>query len=480
MFRSSQMSSANSINTFARREITGGNNVTGSALIQAPKPEEIARRSVMEMVSNTGEEEATTIRMPSYAQLLFSSTDRFNIQQTSLTPLSNNSNVAQTTIDLSTGSVTITVTTPGGVISGFATGQPVLVKSPTYPLSFQGIVTAWNNVTGALSINNFSLITGIFPATSAWTVYLNLQPQDAIDRRLQGNIVPFQPVNSPATILFTPPSSANSFTLQNAQYLLQGHFTRLAISQLQFQWCIPTIAENVNDQCTMIFFQASTNTVTTYTVTITPGFYTPELLAQEIENEFLAEGESELPAVLGFNVFIESGRFVFDLSGASAAAGDSFSFVFPDAGLARDNLFALTIGANYYCGVPTSFGTQLELSPPPMTYTRWIDICSSELTKYQRVKDSNTLNGGSTTNVIARVYVTVAGTSQSHTTSGSVQNGLPFTMCVDYNNPKWIKWNGADSLLNFDIKCLDEFGQLMYWAPNYATEFQFTLLASET
>jgi hypothetical protein len=114
---------------------------------------------------------------------------------------------------------------------------------------------------------------------------------------------------------------------------------------------------------------------------------------------------------------------------------------------------------------------------PTMKFTRWIDLCSSGLTKFQRVKDSTTLPVDSYTTTLARLYLTPPGNPPVDTASVA---GTPGTWTVDFNTPKYIKWDIREVLSNFDLQLKDEYGALLWWSPQYGCEYAFTLLASES
>jgi hypothetical protein len=116
---------------------------------------------------------------------------------------------------------------------------------------------------------------------------------------------------------------------------------------------------------------------------------------------------------------------------------------------------------------------------PPMIYTRWLDICSSRLTKFQRVKDATTMPQFKTADVIARIYAVPPNVSQNPAQAGQLFSE-PWIMTIDYNTPKHIKWNPDEPISNFDVTVRDEFGDLMPWSSEYPTEYQLTILASET
>jgi len=112
-----------------------------------------------------------------------------------------------------------------------------------------------------------------------------------------------------------------------------------------------------------------------------------------------------------------------------------------------------------------------------MRFTRWIDVCSLNLTKFQRVKDSTTLPADTYTTTIARLYLTPPGNPP---VEASTVAGVPVIWTVDFQTPKYIKWDVKEVLSNFDLQLRDEFGNLLWWSPQFGCEYQFTILASES
>jgi hypothetical protein len=218
---------------------------------------------------------------------------------------------------------------------------------------------------------------------------------------------------------------------------------------------------------------------TAYTTTLLPGFYNPTQLAANIQANMNGDIGS---AVMTVAYGLPSGPYTANVGvfTFTCAAGYKISFGISTTGsgsVNTPNRTLLTLGANSFNFSPA----QVQIfSPPTMSYTRWIDVCSSTLTKFQRVKDATTLPSDSHTATMARIYLTPGNQSQSSAFGAGVQAGLPFTFTVDFATPKWCKWSPQEVLSNFDIQIRDEFGALLYWTPNCGIEYQFTLLASET
>jgi hypothetical protein len=258
------------------------------------------------------------------------------------------------------------------------------------------------------------------------------------------------------------------------QYVLYGYFTRLAVTQIQFFWNLPTIITGYNDSARFIY-QNAPNPPVAAQLTIPQGYYTPTTLAAAIQAALIAVNPAP-----GFTCTYEAdlGAFVID-----CGAGWTFGWAVGNAGIAQLPEVRLlnTIGMQYFRGqggVNTLAG-----SPPLMLATRYIDICSATLTKFQRVKDSTTLQNPTISNIIARVYPTAPNTRA--TVSDMVPTGsAPFVICIDYNTPKQIKWSPEEALANFDLQLRDEYGALIPFnpggVPGPCCEYQLTLLASES
>jgi len=360
---------------------------------------------------------------------------------------------------------------------------------------------------------------------------------------------------------YNQPFTSSSFTFQRPNYLLNGYFTRLALTQIQFQYNLPTIVATSstqagNDQFTIAYPGAGytslsqsiilvvntdgttqinmtmpTNlgagaftvgdevsvvgTVTTtaafqglvsswtaatgilivkpildlqgflpnppaqtwsvsnassaYLITINQGFYTTTTLATAIQAAVrTAVGNATFTCVYGGAgnpngfTFSDATAFNFGFPGSSTIAGN-FTRFYNTIGGTRD-MFAPP-ATTIYSGIPT------------MRFTRWIDVCSLNLTKFQRVKDSTTLPADTYTTTIARLYLTPPGIPP---VQASTVAGVPVIWTVDFQTPKYIKWDVKEVLSNFDLQLRDEFGNLLWWSPQFGCEYQFTILASES
>ena len=274
--------------------------------------------------------------------------------------------------------------------------------------------------------------------------------------------------------------NANDFILNargNAA-LLYGYFTRVAITQVSFDWYFPLIKENYNDLIRV------TNVTTATTSTIQLSGQTPyvdyDTLAAQLETLLRAAPVGN-PAL---TVTFESAYTGFLISTNN---GDQLQFVSPlVADPTRGTLYKTltktyrTLGINNY-QMSTAI-TDMQCCPPRAA-TSYLDIMSDRLTKFQRVKDADTDQQQPRNTQIARVYITPPGQRiiVENTVAPEGPGTQPFTICVDYNTPKHIKWSPGEALYQLDLQVRDMDGDLLPWNGLEACwEYQLTLVASET
>lgn len=290
----------------------------------------------------------------------------------------------------------------------------------------------------------------------------------------------------------TAPRTSANWTLSKQYNVLNGYFTRLVITQLQFQWNIPTIFTGYNDAM-LIILDDGVNPLFDADITIPQGFYTLSELAAAIVTAVTNVGGGVGAAFIaaGFAVDVIDNSLEF-----SVTAPNTIWISEPDPTFTAQPSyykFYYTTGINASMIGAGNAATTLRGNAAPMLATRWLDICSSLMTKFQKVKDTTTLPQDKTSDVISRVYAMAPNVS-SYTASvptGTLDGAVttyatnqpfagPWIMTIDYNNPKYIKWSSEEPLGNFDIQVRDEYGDQMPWSVEYPTEYQMTILASES
>jgi hypothetical protein len=273
--------------------------------------------------------------------------------------------------------------------------------------------------------------------------------------------------------------SSSQWTLQKPNYVLNGYFTRVALTQVQFFWNLPTIITGYNDQMQI------TTDGNTYTITLDQGFYNANQIADAIITELNA---------LGTGTTFTAPAITAPPCSIIINGDDSFTIEQPSHSASRVGRFYQTAGFIPQSSVLVS-GVHTIGTPAIATLlpTRFVDITSHYLTKFQRVKDASTLSSGDSQNILSRVYafsgmsdttwppVTTTTLSTSpYTTTWNWDVPAPFVVVQDYTSPKNIAWSPDEAISNFDIVLLDEYGQILPWSPTTGVEYQITLLASET
>lgn len=289
-------------------------------------------------------------------------------------------------------------------------------------------------------------------------------------------VAQYAPITTPPTSATGLIPYANNYNMSLGRPLLSGYFTRLGVTQVQLDWEIPTIVNNVNDALYML----NDTSGTSINITLTPGFYNGTTLAAMIQTRLIAGWATAGAPIPGLTVTYQSSTNSLTFSAGGAI---SFHFAIPTA--------YAQLGANPPSRWLKTFNSlglsyrNTQTAPGQLTnsikliYTSYIDIISRKLTQYMRVKDSET-SWNPDTAVLCRIYLTPPNQRLIADASGNGLGSQPFTLCVDPNTPKHIKWSPDQFVYDFDIQVNDEFGDLLPWSQAYPFEFQMTLLASET
>ena len=274
--------------------------------------------------------------------------------------------------------------------------------------------------------------------------------------------------------------SSSAWTLQKPYYVLNGYFNRLALTQVQLFWNLPTIIEGYNDQFEVIAGVAQQ----TYLVTLPQGWYN----ALQIGSTLVGLLNTAYPA----------GNFTFALTDPPGciilSENTVFTIVVPSSSASRVGRFYQTAGIIPQVAVASAPGFLTgTVGVPTLLPTRFIDITSHYLTKFQRVKDASTLATGDSQNILSRIYAfsgmsdttwppvtSVTASTAPYTTTYKYGVPTSFVVVQDYTSPKNIAWNPDEAISNFDILLLDEYGQQLPWTSQIGVEYQITLLASET
>ena len=277
-----------------------------------------------------------------------------------------------------------------------------------------------------------------------------------------------------------------AFQISKNEALLNGFFTRIALTEIVFPYYIP----NLNQRTAYINFIYDGGPVETLDLSaFAPSFKSPSELASIMEG--LLQIETGVP---GLTCTYTNGRFVFD-TGADDLSFQrgNFKGITPAAsGLNDFQLFDL-LHMNASNLVPSS--TQIS-GVTRCRYTEYIDIVSPQLTYNQDLKD------GSSDVVVrdnlARVYLE-GENDQVYPVYDSSQNlivpagdqvipgTIPFTIYRKFPHPKQIQWNNSQPLGNVAFEVYDDKGEILsaHSLPQFdeqdytLPDWRMTLLVSE-
>jgi hypothetical protein len=313
---------------------------------------------------------------------------------------------------------------------------------------------------------------------------------DSLDRFHDppGGLYSGQPISKVLNSLVSSQNPVSNFQIAVKRNLLYGYFHRLAITQLQMQLRLPTVITGINDQF-ILSKNASTGGVVLDVITVPQGYYTPTTLAAALQVLIRAS----LAGTAGYTVAYTplTGGFTFATNTADTTCLYFANFP-PSVGVSETQAlvyykFGRLIGAGR-----KAYGVQSETASPPTIapltsfatqslnfwYTEYIDICSQTITRYKRVKDAASTDAG-LQNIVARVYLNPPDT-QAKYSAGDSPNSSPSVLTVEFKTPDAHKWSAEEALQNIDFQLYDMWGEPLYWSSENGTEFQMTLLASES
>lgn len=283
---------------------------------------------------------------------------------------------------------------------------------------------------------------------------------DSFDRHQSGEYNdPTLPVNQPI----------NNFVISKRQPFLTGFFNRLALTEVRFPYMVPNINARNNK---IIAIDSASNDVE---ITIPEGFYTPDELATELDNQLTAGIAGQTWAVT-----YEEEEALFQI-----ISNANFTLLPYDYGSANRTRKGLFYMMNGILRAPAL--SYLTAPGPQMQYTTYIDICSRALTQFQQVKDNSSRENQSP-GILARLFL-VNYQSNENVGDGGTSAKLSWAGCRpqivyrDYSNAKQSAWQPGQFIDAIDISLFDDCGDPLYYPAtsiNTTTnDFQLNFLASE-
>lgn len=300
-------------------------------------------------------------------------------------------------------------------------------------------------------------------------------------------------------ILLAGYNAGTRLKIQTSRPLVNGYFSRIALTEFQISLRQSTITSGVNTSLTYNVGGLDTS------ISIPPGDYTFISMRDTIQNLIRINPASLQPT---FTMFVPGDVVVGVLNpvGYSFSCANPFYFTLapPALGVFQTGnssaKLGRILGLDRACygfltvsppagqtEVPVGWTLVRSTRQPNMNFTDYFDIYSSYLSNYKRGKDRNTsvANFGE---CIGRVWLTecpmvISGGWQSVGTGNPyVANNVamvPITFRKKWRWPNWSEWSPNATVDMIDIELKDMFGTVVNWQPTDSTEWSATLTLSE-
>jgi hypothetical protein len=248
-----------------------------------------------------------------------------------------------------------------------------------------------------------------------------------------------------------------------------GEIKRVFVSDVYFPWRTPNI--NIRNQV----FELRINGVDYY-LTVPEDFYKPSELASTMQT--IANSAT------GFRTTASQGTTPVYFTGATwvitSDAIGRFTVTATGATFTTETVLDVKGYENNLNGLMNFFSSNPPVASAKggiasMTYTKYIDFVSTNLTKHQRLKDC--LTQFNYTNIIYRLYLN--NENQLPLTDDTYFSARPSDIYRQITNPKTIMWNKNEMISAIDIKLYDDGGELLYipadeWDTNYLMTIQLS------
>jgi hypothetical protein len=284
------------------------------------------------------------------------------------------------------------------------------------------------------------------------------------------------------------------FTITKKESLLNGFFTRMALSEIRFPFSLPNVAPEVFTNKIGI-----TCSVDSAIITLTGGFYDGATLAENITNLWnISHPANEISMV-----FSEAdGTFLLEAFTIPASPVSVFPLTPNTLETYPLNTYQLFDMMGFTTINSTPDTVQSSGSGFNLLWTDYVDIVATNLTYNQALKDSS--SSQVTRDIIYRVYLTdgyapyqyagsgefnlfnSAGTAVAY--SGALQHGSsPCLIYRQFQNPKEIRWSKNQPIgqVTFEVyddkgRCLaDLFGATSPYQSPQSANWNMTMLVSE-
>ena len=265
---------------------------------------------------------------------------------------------------------------------------------------------------------------------------------------------------SAATTINAYNASPYDFSIVKNESLMNGFFTRLAVSEVQIPWNIP----NVNYKTNSIVFKwkVGAGPIQTATLQLNVGFYIPQDFAQILETTIQLTD----PALANVNVSYQD-NLRFTVVSIPANPNLKFAFeptpygaIYPYNSASTINLFHM-MGFNDSNKILDT--SHFSKKATFFQYTPFIDITCPQLTYNQGLKDTTTQQASKDT--LCRIYLTDGNFNQGKLVAGNnfcPPGCSPMILHRQFTNPKFIYWSPNQPIQgNLQFQVVDADGQVV-------------------
>lgn len=293
-------------------------------------------------------------------------------------------------------------------------------------------------LTSGMPLNNYKGVDSAITQRPTSTALLAIDSEDRYKTYLQ---------YSQATLTNGGYKSPYDFVIEKNESLMNGFFTRLGLTEVNFPWIVP----NVNKRTQRItFVYGAGGPLSINTITLRSGFRTPAQLAIDLQTAIRAIDPINLAAfTITYGIFtngtasVESQVPIFEFKSNNPLVNFTFARMqynstsypygpenkqlFDLLGLDED---ATLIGSDYIHGGATFCQA-----------IRYIDIVCSQLVNNQALKD--TMSQTITRDSLCRLYIESPSTPSNVPCNSATfcpVGCAPFQLYKDFNTPKQINW----------------------------------------
>jgi hypothetical protein len=239
------------------------------------------------------------------------------------------------------------------------------------------------------------------------------------------------------------PISPYDFSIQSNQNLLSGFFTRIAVTEIDFNWTLPTLT-NRDNTIGLDYFVGGVSTIYTIALTTT-SWATPTVLAAALQAAIrTATGNN------GFTVSYDTANYAFT---AATNNADVFFLYRVNNVITEPNRTTLFEMMNW---PPSIIGaSSVKSGVPTMLSTPFVDIVCNQLTYNQALKDADT--GPITRDIMCRIFLI----PDAYTDDPTLLGSAPLRIHRQFTTPKEIRWLPNQPIGNLKFEVYDSQGYLL-------------------